>query len=260
VTDRRRFLLGAGATALSAGLGACSDGDPVGSSDGGLTSSPSTTAPVTAAVGAAIVALTDADFDGLAVCRLLPEQTAGPFPLDEQFERRDVSEGRPGHPLRLGLRVVDAACEPVPGALVEIWHADPRGDYSAFRDGGDGKDEGEGMMFLRGTQRAGADGIVASIYPGWYRGRAVHVHLRVHRPDEPGSLLLTSQLYFPDDHTAAVLREEPYAEFGPPDTTDAEDPIAGHPEREGTLLTVRSAVTPNGPGTLALANVGVGLR
>lgn len=263
VTGRRRFLLGAGAVALTAGAVACSDDDASPPSGDGTSSSPSTTAPVTTAVGAApLAALTAADFDGLAVCRLLREQTAGPFPMDEQFDRRDVTEGVAGHPMRLGLRVVDATCAPVPGALVEIWHADATGDYSAFHDGGGGKDEAEGTTFLRGTQTAGDDGIVefTSIYPGWYRGRAVHVHLRVHRPGEPGDLVLTSQLYFPAEHTERVYSSAPYAEFGLPDTTNETDGIAGDPEREGTLLATSEGPTPNGPGTLALLNIGVELR
>ena len=82
----------------------------------------------------------------------MPEKTAGPFPLDQQFDRRDVTEDLPGHPIRLGLRVVDKICAAVPGAAVEIWHADATGDYSAFTDNGGGKDEGAGTTFLRGTQ------------------------------------------------------------------------------------------------------------
>ena len=164
--------------------------------------------------------------------------------------------------MHLGLRVVDAGCAPVPGALVEIWHADATGDYSAFRDGGGGKDEAEGTTFLRGTQVAGDDGIVSftTIYPGWYRGRAVHVHVRVHRADAPGALVLTSQLYFPEGRTAEVFGQAPYAEFGLPDTSNEDDSIAGDPGSEGTLLATTAAGTAHGPGTLALANLGVALR
>ena len=133
----------------------------------------------------------------------MPEKTSGPFPLDEQFDRRDVTEGYPGQPMRLGLRVLDETCAPVPGAKVEIWHTDGSGDYSAFVDRGGGKDEGPGTTFLRGTQTAGDDGIVEflTIYPGWYSGRAVHIHLRVHLDD---ATVLTSQMFFDDDYTASV--------------------------------------------------------
>jgi protocatechuate 3,4-dioxygenase beta subunit len=200
--------------------------------------------------------LTAADFDAVGTCRLLPEKTAGPFPLDRQFDRRDVTEGLPGQPLRLGLRVVDAHCTPVPGAAIEIWHCDATGDYSAFRDNGGGKDAAGGTTFLRGTQSATPDGIVefATIYPGWYTGRAVHIHLRVHRQ---GATVLTSQLFFPDDYTDAVYASAPYAGFGAPDTRNADDSIAGDPKNEGTLLAVRAADTGRGSGTLGLLNLGI---
>ena len=119
-----------------------------------------------------------------------------------------------------------------------------------------GKDAGPGTTFLRGTQPVTADGIVefATIYPGWYRGRAVHIHLRVHHA---GDTVLTSQLFFPDGYTDAVYRGAPYARFGTPDTTNAQDSIAGDPAAEGTMLTVHDAETENGPGTLGLLNLGV---
>jgi protocatechuate 3,4-dioxygenase beta subunit len=259
--DRRAFL-GLGGGALAAAVLAACSGDG-GSRTGSTTSSrarasttTTTSSGASAVVGTAVAALTATDFDTAPTCRLVPEKTAGPFPLDRQLDRRDVTEGLPGRALRLGLRVVDAHCTPVPDASVEIWHCDATGDYSAFDDGNGGKDEGSGTTFLRGTQAAGPDGIVefATIYPGWYRGRAVHVHLRVHRA---GRTLLTSQLFFPDDYTAAVHADPPYRPFGPPDTTNAQDGIAGDPEGEGTLLAVRDAPTGRGAGTVGLVNLGV---
>ena len=91
----------------------------------------------------------------------------------------------------------------------------------------------EGTTFLRGTQTAGDDGIVefATIYPGWYRGRAVHIHVRVHRA---GAVALTSQVYFDEAYTEDVFATGEYAEFGPPDTTWAADGIAGDPLADGT--------------------------
>jgi protocatechuate 3,4-dioxygenase beta subunit len=203
-----------------------------------------------------VAALTAADFDAAGTCRLIPEKTAGPFPLDRQLDRSDITEGLPGRPLRLGFRVVDAHCAAVPDASVEIWHCDATGDYSAFRDGGGGKDAAAGTTFLRGTQAADTAGIVefATLYPGWYRGRAVHIHLRVHRG---GETVLTSQLFFPDDYTDDVYAAAPYARFGTPDTRNADDGIAGDPEAEGTLVAVRVADTGRGSGTLGLLNLGI---
>jgi protocatechuate 3,4-dioxygenase beta subunit len=260
--DRRGFLQVGGLTLLGFAGVACADGS---SSPANTTVSPATSptavdTSVASSVSAATQATTlnAAAFDGLGTCVLLPEATAGPFPLDEQFERRDVTEGSSGHPLRLGLRVVDSSCQPVAGAKVEIWHADASGDYSAFADGGGGKDDGPGTTFLRGTQPADQSGIVEflTIYPGWYRGRAVHIHLRVHVAD---TTVLTSQLYFDGDYTAGVYAAAPYAEFGLPDTTNGSDDLAGKPVADGTLLHTSPTDTPNGPGTLGLLNLGIDL-
>jgi len=259
VIDRRAFLgLGGGLVAATL-LAACSSDDAgTGASDATTTrpSRAASTTTTTVSGAVAVAALTPADFDAVGTCRLLPEKTAGPFPLDRQFDRRDITENVPGRPLRLGLRVVDAHCAPVPDAAVEIWHCDATGDYSAFRDNGGGKDAAAGTTFLRGTQSATREGIVefATVYPGWYRGRAVHIHLRVHHDD---ATVLTSQLFFPDDYTDAVYASAPYAPFGTPDTRNADDSIAGDPTTEGTLVAVRDADTGRGAGTLALLNLGI---
>jgi protocatechuate 3,4-dioxygenase beta subunit len=199
---------------------------------------------------------TIAAFEGLGTCSLMPEKTAGPFPLDQQFDRRDVTEGYPGQPMRLGLRVLDESCAAVPGATVEIWHADATGDYSAFADNGDGKDEGAGTTFLRGTQTADDDGIVEflTVYPGWYSGRAVHIHLRVHLAD---ATVLTSQMFFDSDYTAGVYAAAPYDEFGLPDTSNEADGIAGDAKGEGTLLHTSAGDTSKGAGTVALLNLAI---
>ena len=262
-SGRRRFVqLGVGAAVVAAAGCSSGEGDtgPTGPEDGtGAGGDASTTAdPGASNQGseAADGALDPADFEGLATCRLLPEQMAGPFPLDEQFPRRDITEGLPGHPLRLGLRVVDEGCAPVPDAEVEVWHADASGDYSAFEDGGGGKDEGPGTTFLRGTQVTDTDGIVElrTIYPGWYRGRAVHIHVRVR---VAGDLVLTSQMYFDDGYTAEVHAAERYAEFGPPDTPLAADGIGSAAATEGTLLVTTPTTVDGANGTLALLNLGV---
>ena len=246
---------------LGAMFAACSGDDDTqdaASSTAADAAAPTTTTSTTEAGGAS-TPLTAADFAGLGTCVLLPEATAGPFPLDQQFDRRDVTEGYPGHPLRLGLRVLDAKCAAVSGAAVEIWHADASGDYSAFADNGGGKDEAEGTTFLRGTQTANGDGIVEflTVYPGWYTGRAPHVHLRVHVDD---TMVLTSQLYFDESYTEGVYREAVYAPFGAPDTTNESDGLAGDPLSEGTLLAPRAAVTAIGRGTVALLNLGIDPR
>jgi len=263
-TLTRRRVLGAGLAAVV--LAACGDNDTPDSSTSSSTSSTgddgsagdNATTTTTTASGSppAQAALTAADFVALGTCVLVPEQTAGPFPLEEQFDRRDVTEGYPGHPMRLGFRVLDEGCAPVPGATVEIWHCDATGDYSAFTDGGGGKDEADGTTFLRGSQTADDQGIVEflTIVPGWYPGRAVHIHLRVHLDD---AIVLTSQVYFDAALLTAVYADEPYAQFGEPDTPLERDGIAGDAENEGTILHTAAAETTAGTGTLALLNLGI---
>ncbi|CAN5793342.1 hypothetical protein BH23ACT2_BH23ACT2_06840 [soil metagenome] len=109
---------------------------------------------------------------------------------------------------------------------------------------------------MRGTQTAGSEGIVEflTIYPGWYRGRAVHIHLRV---QVGGDAVLTTQVYFDDAHTEAVYTDAPYAEFGPPDTSNADDVIAGDIVAGGNLLDLAAGPTSNGDGTVALLNLGI---
>lgn len=288
VVDRRTLLLGAGAL----GLAACTsdavsrdvaNSDPTSpdpaastpddSSTGSLgTASPDsgsggvadatvsdeiTEPPLTDALVADVVApLGAGDFDAVPICAVLPETPAGPFPTIERLDRRDITEGYPGHPLRLGLRVVDAGCVPIPDARVEIWHTDASGDYSSYVDNGSGKDEGAGTTFMRGSQMTDPNGITefATVYPGWYSGRVVHIHVRVHIGD---ANVLTTQLYLDDDYTNEVFATPPYAEFGPQDTTWATDGLIGDPRTDGTAITLRPGDTDLGPGTLGLANIGI---
>ena len=257
--DRRAFLGLAGGAVAAAVLAGCSSDDGGGAAPSQPRASrTTTTTTTTTALPATVVipALTARDFEAVATCRVVPEKTAGPFPLDRQLDRRDVTEGVPGRPLRLGLRVLDAGCAPVRGASVEIWHCDATGDYSAYTDNGGGKDEGEGTTFLRGTQTAGDDGIVEflTIVPGWYSGRAVHIHLRVHLDDET---VLTSQLFFEADQIAGILAEGVYADNGLPDTSNESDSIAGDPDEEGTLLELADGATTRGTGSVALLNLGI---
>jgi protocatechuate 3,4-dioxygenase beta subunit len=200
--------------------------------------------------------LTAATFAALGTCRLSPEKTAGPYPLDEQFDRRDVTEGVPGSPMRLAFRVLDASCKPITDAKVEIWHTDSTGDYSAYIDNGGGKDDGPGTTFCRGTQPTNAEGIVEfhTIYPGWYSGRAVHIHLRVHLNDKT---VLTSQVFFEPEYMATIYAAAPYADNGLPDTPVTADGIAGDAKAEQTILTTTAGPTLKGAGTLALLNLGV---
>jgi protocatechuate 3,4-dioxygenase beta subunit len=172
---------------------------------------------------------------------LTPEQTEGPFFFDTGWLRRDITEGKPGEPLRLTLQLVnvDAGCAPIRDAVVEAWHADADGVYSGFNRSAGNLADTAGETFLRGYQVSDDNGRVEfdSIYPGWYPGRTVHIHLKVILD---GTRLLTTQLYFPDELTDAVHALEPYNARGARDTTNGADSIftGGGSDSESLILDV----------------------
>ncbi len=142
---------------------------------------------------------------GAVACVLTPEQTEGPYYIAGEKMRRNITEGRTGAPLLLRLRVVDAStCRPIKGAAVDIWHADALGVYSGF---GEGR---RNLTAMRGVQRTDRTGLARfrSVYPGWYQGRTVHIHVKVH---VAGNVVHTGQLYFPDSVTDKVFRRKPYS-------------------------------------------------
>jgi protocatechuate 3,4-dioxygenase beta subunit len=159
------------------------------------------------------------------VCMVQREVTEGPFYIDSGLVRRDITEGRPGAPLRLNLQVVTADCAPVPGARVDIWHCDAEGIYSGVTNMG--AEDTTGQTFLRGTQTTGADGVAIfdTIYPGWYRGRTTHIHTKIFLNDQT---VLTSQIFFPDALSAYLFRSVPpyNARGATRDTMNAGDSIA----------------------------------
>src|ERR1043166_3178104 len=133
------------------------------------------------------------------VCFLTPQSIEGLFYLDPRLVRAQIAEDRTGVPLRLDLHVIDGAtCKPIERARVDIWHADARGLYSGYERQGDKHDLSTvGPKFLRGTQFTDSEGAVRfeTIYPGWYAGRATHIHFKVILDDRN---VLTGQTYFPD--------------------------------------------------------------
>jgi protocatechuate 3,4-dioxygenase beta subunit len=163
------------------------------------------------------------DGDALAAdtvsCVLTPEQTEGPYYIANEKVRRNITEGRPGTPLTLRLAVVDAkTCKPIKGASVDIWHCDAAGTYSGFGAGRSNR------TFMRGIQRTNANGIATfrTVYPGWYSGRTVHIHVKVH---VRGNVVHTGQLYFPDSVTDAAFRSAPYSSRPNRDVRNANDSV-----------------------------------
>lgn len=131
-------------------------------------------------------------------CLLTPQAIEGPFYLDPKLVRAEIAEGRPGVPLRMRLRVVEAGpCTPLANARVDIWHCDAKGLYSGYPGQGDAGTDTTGTSFCRGTQITDSGGWATfeTIWPGWYPGRATHVHVKVILD---ARTMLTGQIYFPD--------------------------------------------------------------
>lgn len=156
-------------------------------------------------------------------CVVRPELTEGPYFVDEMLRRPDIrsdpTDGslREGVPLDLTIfvsRLAGGTCRRLPGALVDVWHCDALGIYSDVDDPGF---DTVGKKFLRGCQVTDAEGMVrfTTIYPGWYPGRAVHIHFKIRSPAAAKPTYeFTSQLFFDDGLTDRVHAEKPYAAHG----------------------------------------------
>ncbi|WP_395642720.1 hypothetical protein [Rudaea sp.] len=167
-------------------------------------------------------------------CTLTCAATIGPCHALSP-ERLDVSDGWNGLPLRLALRLVDVDCRPVPDAIVEIWHTNYTGGYSGrIAPMCNNKRADLDQRFFRGYQRSNAQGRVDfdTCYPGWYRGRAVHIHLRVmtgeYQGDDGAPSSVTTQLLFADAMNRDVFTSHPlYRPYGEPDTMLDQDGVIG---------------------------------
>ena len=227
-----------------------------------------------------------------ASCSLTAEQTVGPYYLDLERVRQDVTEGKTGLPLKVRLSVVDAKrCLPIENAALDIWHCDAMGIYSGFtaespdgppggmQHGGmpngfgghppgpppgpppDGSGQGRPFLpppgfgnrkhdnttFLRGVQLTDHDGIVefTTIYPGWYMGRDIHIHMRVHIGGAisnvkygGGHISYTGQLFFPENVSDAVAKCKPYSTHHTERTRQDEDNVYTEQHGSGSIVSL----------------------
>ena len=154
-----------------------------------------------------------------AACAVTPGETAGPYPSLTDLFRSDIRDGRTGTLLALGVKVVNvnAACAAVANANVEVWHCDSAGNYSEYGTQ-------TAQTYLRGIQTTNSSGEVTftTIYPGWYQGRATHIHLEV---TINGVSRKITQIAFPEGVNSAVYRTGVYASRGTNPTSNLSDGI-----------------------------------
>ena len=194
----RRELLGAiGATGAAVAFGC-------GSSSSSPTS-PTTTTTTTTSNNAA--------------CAVTPTETIGPYPSLTDLFRSDIREGKSGTLLALTIKVVNVStsCSPVSGANVEIWHVDAAGNYSQYGTQ-------TTQTYLRGIQTTNSNGEVTfiTIYPGWYQGRATHIHAEV---TINGRSVKVTQMAFPETVNNTVHANGAYASRGTNPIANASDGI-----------------------------------
>lgn len=207
-------LLSAASAALSV---ACNGETPVSPTSTTPTPTPTPTSPTTPTSGA---------------CVVTPTETIGPYPSLSDFVRSDIREGKPGLPVTLAITVVNTnnSCAPVTNATVDIWQCDASGNYSQY-----GSERN--LTYLRGIQPTDANGVATftTIYPGWYQGRATHIHVEV---TVNGRSAKVTQIAFPEDVSAAVYRTGVYVSGGQNPTTNARDNVFsdGTSEEMATLV------------------------
>jgi len=208
ILSRREVLALFGGSSVAL-LAACAPGGALASP------SPTATAQQTSAAAATAAATASAVATALPSCIVRPALTEGPYFVDEKLDRSDIRSDpatgvvRPGAILNLNFlvsRVSGSACTALSGAMVDVWHCDALGAYSDV-------DSARGQKFLRGFQNTDASGTAKfmTIYPGWYQGRAVHIHFKI-RPT--ASSEFTSQLFFDDAVSTQVFAQAPYSQKG----------------------------------------------
>jgi protocatechuate 3,4-dioxygenase beta subunit len=252
--SRRRLFAGISSLGLGSLLAACSGAEGTATT---VTTSTGASVTPTATTAKDLTSL----FDGAGTCKLTSTTTQGPYYFDADKIRSDIREDKQGVRLRVAIKVQDSeTCKPLGNAVVEIWHCDAAGLYSGAEaastggnppgggnppsgaptgappSGGPGgqPNSGGGDMadltptddkrYLRGAQVTNADGIVefTTIWPGWYRGRTIHIHAMVHFSNQR---VLTTQMMFDEKLNSAVMAKSPYSEHAGRDTFNDNDNI-----------------------------------
>jgi protocatechuate 3,4-dioxygenase beta subunit len=178
---------------------------------------------------------------GNAACAVTPSETIGPYPSLTDMFRADIREDRAGTPLTLTLTVTNSnnACSPLSGATVDIWQCDAEGRYSHYSQGGF---DGRASTFLRGMQTTDSNGRVTftTVYPGWYQGRATHIHVDVL---VNGRSVKVTQIGFPEAVNSEVYSSGVYAARGQNPTSNTRDMVFADSITRETATVSGSAVS-----------------
>ncbi|MDJ1501443.1 intradiol ring-cleavage dioxygenase [Xanthocytophaga agilis] len=169
------------------------------------------------------------DSTDTTTCTVTDNETEGPFPTKSpsSYVRKDITDGKTGLPLTVNIYIknVNNNCAELENAIVDIWHCDTAGNYSEYGGTSMQSTNYTSVHFLRGRQTTDANGLAAftSIYPGWYSGRAPHIHVHIY--NSSGTSLLVTQIAFPEDISSAVYKTTYYTAHGQADTSNASDNI-----------------------------------
>jgi protocatechuate 3,4-dioxygenase beta subunit len=176
-------------------------------------------------------------------CAVSPSETAGPFPImtPANWVRENIIGDRIGIPLMILIKVENTnnSCAPLEGVFVDLWHCDSKGNYSEYSSQIEG--DFTSQHFLRGRQTTNSNGIASfiSIYPGWYPGRAPHLHLEI--KSSTGQSLLITQTAFPEDISNTVYATSNYN--GNFDTSNSADGEFGNSLNRNMATTVTGNTT-----------------
>ncbi len=215
----------------------------------------------------------DVLLDKTNACVVQPEMTEGPFFVDTQLKRSDIRHDTHTNNISVGvplylqlqiLKIATAGCQALKDAVVDIWHCDASGEYSGVNSGMQATNTQQNN-FLRGLQISNADGFVnfVTIYPGWYQGRAIHIHFKIRAKDNQDQAYeFTSQLFFDDALSDQLMTQAAYQRDKERDTRNLNDRIF---QEGGSGLMLNPSKTSDGYSAkfsiaLDLSNAQVGAK
>lgn len=184
---------------------------------------------------------------GSGTCTVAPTETEGPFPTKNPsaYERVDIRDGRTGYEMEVDITIgqVSKSCAALAGAIVDIWHCDAEGNYSEYGGSQMQSTNYTSVHFLRGRQVTDDNGLVkfTTIFPGWYQGRATHIHVHIYNAS--GTSLKVTQIAFPEGSGSALLSVAGYNKGMSGYTYNASDGIFKDDTSGVELATVSGSTT-----------------